>query len=284
MNFIVNTDDPVTQIIDMALKEDGQDKTTDAIFSAEDDLTAGIFAKEIGIIAGVDIAEKVFYRQNPSIVFNAGVSDGMEINPGQKIASVFGPARSILRAERPALNFMQRMSGIATMTAEYVKKVKGTKAQILDTRKTLPGHRILDKLAVYLGGGVNHRMGLYDMALIKDNHIDRIGSIAEAVNRIRQTYPDLPIEAEARSLSDVKRFLELGVDRIMLDNFEIGDIKKAVDIVKGQIPLEASGGITLDSVRDVALTGVDYISVGAITHSAKALDITMLIEETHDNR
>jgi len=280
----MNTDDLIVQIIDTALKEDGPDKTTDAIFSADDDLRAGIFAKEEGIIAGIDIAKKVFYRQDPSIVFNAGVSDGMEINPGGKIASVFGPARGILKAERPALNFMQRMSGIATITAKYVKEVKGTKARILDTRKTVPGHRILDKLAVRLGGGVNHRMGLYDMALIKDNHIDKIGSIAEAVNRIRQTYPDLPIEAEARSISDVKELLELGVDRIMLDNFTIEDIKKAVSTVKGRIPLEASGGITLDSVRDVALTGVDYISVGAITHSVEVLDITMLIEETHDNR
>ena len=284
MNCVINTDDLIVLIIDTALKEDGPDKTTDAIFSADDGLTAGIFAKEKGIIAGTDIAKKVFYRQDPSIVFSAGISDGMEISPGDKIASVSGPARGILKAERPALNFMQRMSGIATMTAEYVKEVKGTKAQILDTRKTIPGHRILDKLAVRLGGGVNHRMGLYDMALIKDNHIDKIGSLAEAVNRIRQTYPDLPIEAEARSVSDVKELLELGVDRIMLDNFTIEDIKKAVSTVRGRIPLEASGGITLDSVRDVALTGVDYISVGAITHSVEVLDITMLIEETHDNR
>jgi nicotinate-nucleotide pyrophosphorylase (carboxylating) len=278
MNFAKDTR-IITQIIDLALEEDGQDKTSEAIFSPDDCLHAALFAKEAGIIAGIAIAREVFYRQDSKISFDAHVSDGIKITPGFKIASVHGPARGVLRAERVVLNFMQRMSGIATAISTYVKKCEGTKAKILDTRKTVPGHRILDKLAVRIGGGMNHRMGLYDMALIKDNHIDRVGSISEAVKRIRQTFLDLPIEVEARTLVDVKELMALKVDRIMLDNFAIEDLKKAVDLVNGQIPLEASGGITLANIRDVALTGVDFISVGAITHSVKALDITMLIEK-----
>ncbi len=277
MSSVRHIDDCIIQIIKMALDEDGQDKTTQAIFSPEDHLNAVLIAKEAGIIAGIDIAREIFYVQDPDIIFDAHVSDGMEIFQGIKIASVHGPARGILKAERVVLNFMQRMSGIATATSAYVKKVEGTKAKILDTRKTVPGHRVLDKLAVRIGGAMNHRIGLYDMALIKDNHIDRVGGIAEAVKRVRQAFPDLLIEAEARTLTDVRELITLKVNRIMLDNFAIEDLKKAVDLVKGQIPLEASGGITLTNVRDVALTGVDFISVGAITHSVKALDITMLI-------
>ena len=265
-------------IIELALTEDGQDKTSEAIFSKEEQLCAALFAKEKGVVAGLDIAQTVFERQDSTIRLEAHVADGEWVHPGEKIASVYGSARSILKAERVVLNFLQRMSGIATATADYVKKLEGTKAQLLDTRKTVPGHRILDKLAVRLGGGANHRMGLYDMALIKDNHIDAAGSLREAVKRVQNAFPGLTIEVEARSISDVKELLDLGVDRIMLDNFSLEDMKEAVRIVDGKIPLEASGGITLENIRDVALTGVDYISVGALTHSVRALDITILIE------
>jgi len=276
----VDNKEPITHIIDLALAEDGQDKTSEAIFSKQDCLRAAMLAKEEGIVAGINIAEKVFQRQNPEITFEAYVMDGTRIYPQEKIASVYGPVMSILKTERVALNFLQRMSGIATATAEYVKRLEGTGTQILDTRKTAPGHRFLDKLAVRLGGGANHRMGLYDMALIKDNHIDAVGSIREAVKRIRDAFPDLPVEVEARSLPDVKDLLRIGIDRIMLDNFSLEDMKEAAHIVNRKIPLEASGGITLDNIREVALTGVDYISIGALTHSVKALDITMLIEDT----
>ena len=270
----------ITHIIDLALDEDGQDKTSEAIFSKQDCLRAAMLAKEEGIVAGINIAEKVFQRQDPEITFEAYVMDGTRIYPQEKIASVYGPVMSILKAERVALNFLQRMSGIATATAEYVKRLEGTGTQILDTRKTAPGHRFLDKFAVRLGGGANHRMGLYDMALIKDNHIDAVGSISEAVKRVRDAFPDLPVEVEARSLPDVKDLLRIGIDRIMLDNFSVENMKEAVHLVNRKIPLEASGGITLDNIREVALTGVNYISIGALTHSVKAFDITMLIEDT----
>ncbi|MRR39623.1 carboxylating nicotinate-nucleotide diphosphorylase, partial [bacterium] len=177
-----------------------------------------------------------------------------------------------------ALNFLQRMSGIATKTAVYVSRVLGTRAKILDTRKTAPGQRVLDKYAVRAGGGMNHRMGLYDMALIKDNHIDREGTIEGAVAKVRKKRPGIPIEVEARTLEDVRKLLNLGVDRIMLDNFRLDDMKKAVNMVTGRIPLEASGGVNLNTVRDVAMTGVDYISIGDITHSVQALDISLIIE------
>ncbi|MDT8274317.1 MAG: carboxylating nicotinate-nucleotide diphosphorylase, partial [Desulfomonilia bacterium] len=187
-----------------------------------------------------------------------------------------GRTLGILKAERVALNFLQRMSGIATRTARYVEAVKSTRARILDTRKTVPGLRILDKMAVRIGGGENHRMGLWDMALIKDNHIDAAGSITRAVRKVRHAFPGIPIEVEARCLDDVMELLELNPDRIMIDNFVIDDIKKAVELVNTRIPLEASGGITLDTVRDVALAGVDFISVGELTHSVHALDISLI--------
>jgi nicotinate-nucleotide pyrophosphorylase (carboxylating) len=275
--FPMDGEDLICQIIDLALLEDGRDRTSEAIFAKDKSLRAFMVAKEKGIIAGIDIAQKVFKRQYCCVSFKANVADGSRISRGEKIATIHGSARSILKAERVALNFLQRMSGIATITAEYVKRLQGTKAKLLDTRKTVPGHRILDKLAVRLGGGINHRMGLYDMALIKDNHIDAAGSIEKAVKKVRERFPGLPIEVEARSVSDVKELLGLGVDRIMLDNFSIEDMKEAVRITGGRIPLEASGGITLDNIREVALTGVDYISVGALTHSVKALDITLLV-------
>ncbi|MCD6280428.1 MAG: carboxylating nicotinate-nucleotide diphosphorylase [Deltaproteobacteria bacterium] len=278
MTYPPNIQRLIESIIEIALEEDGEDKTSTALFSASDVLEARLIAKSEGLIAGLDIASKVFHKVDPSITFEPSVQDGFPVKDGQVLANVGGAARGILKAERVALNFLQRMSGIATATREYVDKVDGTGAIILDTRKTVPGHRVLDRMAVRIGGGKNHRMGLYDMALIKDNHIDNIGSITGAVSRLRRVYPDLPIEVEARSLSDVEELVRLGVDRIMLDNFTLNDIRSAVAMVAGKIPIEASGNITLDNVREVALCGVDYISVGAITHSVRVLDISMLVE------
>jgi nicotinate-nucleotide pyrophosphorylase (carboxylating) len=265
-------------IIQLALDEDGRDITTEAIFTEDSSLQAIMKAKADGIIAGVQVAKRVFTLVDPGIACIFEVLDGQSVIAGQKIAVISGPARGILKAERVALNFLQRMSGIATSTARYVKKLEGTKARILDTRKTSPGQRVLDKMAVRIGGGNNHRMGLFDMALIKDNHIDAAGSITEAVDRVRKAFPRVAIEVEARSLDDVKTLLGLKVDRIMLDNFSIKEMEKAVNLVDGRILLEASGNITVETIRAVALTGVDYISVGEITHSVKALDISMIIE------
>ena len=278
MTYPANIQRLIESIIEIALEEDGEDKTSTALFSDSDVLEARLIAKAEGLIAGLDIASKVFHKVDPSITFEPSVQDGFPVKDGQVLANVGGAARGILKAERVALNFLQRMSGIATATREYVDKVDGTGAIILDTRKTVPGHRVLDRMAVRIGGGKNHRMGLYDMALIKDNHIDNIGSITGAVSRLRRVYPDLPIEVEARSLSDVEELVRLGVDRIMLDNFTLNDIRSAVAMVAGKIPIEVSGNITLDNVREVALCGVDYISVGAITHSVRVLDISMLVK------
>lgn len=275
------THELVQRIIDLALEEDGADVTSQALFAPDDRLHGVLTAKQAGIIAGLPVAEQVFRRLDAGTVFQAMVTDGMTVKRGDRIATVTGQARALLKAERVALNFLQRMSGIATLTAEYVKALAETKARLLDTRKTMPGQRVLDKYAVRMGGGMNHRMGLSDMALVKDNHIDRVGSIAEAVRRIRAHHPALPIEVEARTLADVEALLPLGVDRIMLDNFSLADMHAAVTLVAGRVPLEASGGITHATIAAVAATGVDFISVGEITHSAPALDISMTIEGSH---
>ncbi len=274
----MNTQELIDKIIDLALLEDGVDATSSAVFSPDEELSAVFVVKQDGIIAGLDVARQVFGRVNPSILCEFSIPDGSAVHKGETIGKVAGPAVDVLRAERVALNFMQRMSGIASATAQYISKVQGSRARILDTRKTAPGHRVLDKWAVRIGGGTNHRMGLWDMALIKDNHIDRVGSIAEAVNKVRQASPGIPVEVEARSLDDVNELLKIGVDRIMLDNFSLENMRRAVQMVNRAIPLEASGGITLETVGNVALTGVDYISVGDITHSVKSLDISLLIE------
>ena len=274
----MDTAELMDDIIQLALDEDGRDITTEAIFPEDSSLQAVMKVKADGIIAGVQVAKRVFTLVDPGIACIFEVLDGQSVIAGQKIAVISGPARGILKAERVALNFLQRMSGIATSTATYVKSLEGTKARILDTRKTSPGQRVLDKMAVRIGGGNNHRMGLFDMALIKDNHIDAAGSITEAVDRVRKVSPRVAIEVEARSLDDVKTLLGLKVDRIMLDNFSIKEMGQAVNLVDGRILLEASGNITLETIRAVALTGVDYISVGEITHSVKALDISMIIK------
>lgn len=268
----------IDEIIRLALDEDGRDITSEAVLPGDAVLKAVLTAKQQGIVSGTAVAARVFALTDPSIACSFDVRDGDRVVPGQRVASVSGPARGILKAERVALNFLQRMSGIATITAEYVGLIEGTRARILDTRKTAPGQRELDKAAVRAGGGENHRMGLYDMALIKDNHIDAAGSIEEAVKRVRSAFPGVSVEVEARTIDDVRILLGMGVQRIMLDNFTLDMMRQAVELAGGRIPLEASGGITLETVRAVASTGVDFISTGEITHSVKALDISMTIE------
>lgn len=264
-------------LLELAVAEDigPGDVTSEAILPPEQTLRAQLVIKEPGVVAGLPVAAAVFRRVDPTIRFTPRCRDGDRVAPGDVIAEVEGPARRLLAAERTALNFLQRLSGIATLTRRFVDAVTGTRAVILDTRKTHPGYRALEKYAVRMGGGQNHRMGLYDMVLIKDNHIAAAGSITEAVWRARSAYPHLPVEVEVQNLDQLREALELSVDRIMLDNFDLEEIRAAVQIAAGQVPLEVSGGVTLERVAVLAATGVDYISVGALTHSAPALDISM---------
>lgn len=255
------------------------DATSNSIIPPEGRIKARFIAKQDGVIAGMEVVEAVFGMVDNSIRFQGNVKDGTSVINGDILASVEGSARNLLTAERVALNFLGRMSGIATLTRQFVDAVSGTKAIILDTRKTAPGLRMVDKLAVRLGGGENHRVGLYDMILIKDNHIDFSGSLAEAVRRARSAHSDLEIEVEARSLEDVEAALELNVDRVLLDNMSLDMTRKAVAMNAGRAKLEASGNVTLETVRAIAETGVDYISSGALTHSAIVFDISMKIEK-----
>lgn len=276
--------DELSECIKRALEEDirSGDATTNAIVPADAILHGRIVAKQKGTIAGLAIAERVFLSMNHDIAFTPQVIEGAIVEKGQLVAKVKGSARTLLTGERTALNFLGRMSGIATLTRKFVEAVAGTKAVILDTRKTAPGLRLVDKLAVELGGGQNHRTGLFDMVLIKDNHVDFAGSIRAAVERVRSTGTNLEIEVEARTLADVREALELGVERILLDNMSPETMTEAVAINEGRARLEASGNITLDNVREVAMTGVDFISVGALTHSAPVFDISLKWEATEN--
>lgn len=244
---------------------------------------SGVFlCKAPGILAGLAVAREVFAQVSSDVRLEAFKTDGGLIAPGEHLAAVTGPMAAILTAERTALNLMQRMSGIATATRRYVDAAAGTRAVILDTRKTAPGLRLLDKWAVRLGGGANHRMGLYDMVLIKDNHIAAAGGITAAVGRVRaHNAPGLLVEVEVKTWAELEEAVALGPDRIMLDNMSPDQMRRAVDWVAGRVPLEASGGIDLDTVRAVAETGVDYISVGALTHSVTALDISLEVGARH---
>lgn len=266
-------------IIKNALSEDigSGDVTSDATISKDAILRGSFIAKEPGIIAGIDVVRRIFSLFDKNIRYVPEVSEGEEIRPGSNIARVEGPGRSILATERVVLNFLQRMSGIATQTRNFVDAVKGTRAIILDTRKTVPGLRYFDKLAVRLGGGKNHRFGLFDMVLIKDNHIAAVGSITQAIQAVRMV-TKLPIEVEVKNLKELKEALRLKPDRIMLDNMTLGQMHHAVSLTQGQVPLEASGRVTLKNVRFIAQTGVDYISVGSLTHSVKALDISLEVQ------
>jgi nicotinate-nucleotide pyrophosphorylase (carboxylating) len=260
-----------------ALEEDlGSGDVTTWITVPEDiQAEARLVVNEAGIVAGLDVAEAVFRELDPKVDFSPLVPEGSRVAAGQVLAIVSGRARAILSAERTALNFLGRMSGIATLTRRFVDAVAGTRAEILDTRKTAPGLRAFDKQAVRLGGGHNHRFGLYDMILIKDNHIDLAGSLAEAVRRAQAAATGLEIEVEARTLEDVQAGLEAGARRILLDNMSPEMLMEAVNLVRGRARLEASGNVSLGNVRQIAETGVNDISIGALTHSVKVLDISL---------
>jgi len=263
-----------------ALREDigKEDVTTFATIPESTVLYGEFLAKESGVISGLDIAESTFRSLNKKIEFKSIVKNGSLIKKDQIIATIKGNGRTLLMGERTALNFLQRMSGIATTTKDYVEAVKNTKAIILDTRKTVPGLRIFDKQAVRDGGGKNHRFGLFDMFLIKDNHIAATGSITKSIEAARKCNAKLLIEVEVKNHNELKEALMQKPDRIMLDNMNIEQIRNAVKFVAGKIPLEVSGGVNLTTVSEIAKTGVDYISVGALTHSVKALDISLEIK------
>ena len=267
----------ISDYIKRALEEDigSGDVTTDTIVPADASLRGRIVAKQDGVVAGLEVAKHVMLVLSERVTFRANIADGSNVTRDIVLADIEGSARALLTGERTALNFLGRMSGIATLTRQYVDAVKNTRAVILDTRKTAPGLRITDKLAVRLGGGQNHRTGLFDMVLIKDNHIDFAGSITAAVERVRASQTKLEIEVETRSLDNVREALQLGVERILLDNMSIETMREAVAICNGRAKLEASGNVTLANVLEVAETGVDYISVGALTHSPKVFDASL---------
>jgi nicotinate-nucleotide pyrophosphorylase (carboxylating) len=263
-------------VIRRALVEDigPGDVTSTSIIPASARMNGQIIAKQHGVIAGLDVAEAVYRTLDSRIEFTSLVEEGSHVENRQVLAKVSGLARSLLTGERTALNFVGRMSGIATLTRQFVDAVAGTKAVILDTRKTAPGLRMIDKLAVTRGGGQNHRIGLYDMILIKDNHIDFAGSLEAAVLRAREAHKGLEIEVEARTLEHVETALKLNVERILLDNMSAEMMREAVRMTNGRAKLEASGNVTLETVRSIAETGVDYISSGALTHSPKVFDVS----------
>ncbi|MGB1250301.1 MAG: carboxylating nicotinate-nucleotide diphosphorylase [Candidatus Promineifilaceae bacterium] len=275
------TEEQIIELVQRAFREDiGSGDVTSALIPAEQILTATFVAKAEGVVAGLAVARVVFAQLDPTIVFTPFVEEGDRVGYREPIATVKGNARAVLTAERTALNFMQRMSGIATKTRRFMDEVAGTNAVILDTRKTVPGLRLIDKWAVRLGGGMNHRMGLYDMVLIKDNHIAAAGSITAAVEQVRVYLGErqVPIEVEVTDLDMLREALPLNVERIMLDNMPPALMAEAVRITNGATPLEASGNVKLDTLREIAETGVDYISSGALTHSVVAFDISLEAE------
>ena len=267
----------IRRLVQRALDEDLPDITSETIFDSADRGKAEFVIKAPGVIAGLEFAELTFATLDSSARFLAKVEDGAIVNPGQIIGEINASIIALLSGERTALNFLQRASGIATMTRRYVDAVSGTNAKIYDTRKTVPGLRMLDKYAVAAGGGENHRLGLHDMYLVKNNHIDRAGSIKAAVERIRGRATAQTIMVEVRDAKELDEALALRPDFILLDNMSNDEMRAAVKRAGGRVPLEASGGITLDNVRSVAETGVDRISIGALTHSVQALDISMRI-------
>jgi nicotinate-nucleotide pyrophosphorylase (carboxylating) len=268
--------------IHLALTEDIGDGDHTSLATIPDNISGKmkLLVKENGIIAGTEVAREVFRQVDERIVMDLFIKDGTRVFKGDVVFHATGPSRSMLIAERTLLNFMQRMSGIATETNKYVEQIHGTKAKLLDTRKTTPNMRIFEKMAVRIGGGLNHRMGLYDMVMIKDNHVDFAGGIEQAI-RAEHAYliaknKNLRIEIEVRNFEELNEVLRVGgVHRIMLDNFTPENLRKAVVIIDGNFETEASGGITLDTIREFALTGVDYISVGAITHHISSLDLSL---------
>lgn len=269
------------RLIDLSFAEDigDGDHTTLCCIPDKAMGKSHLLIKEDGILAGVEVAQKVFARFDPSMNVEVLINDGVKVSKGDVAMVVTGKVRSLLQTERLMLNIMQRMSGIATMTNKYVERIAGTKTRILDTRKTTPGMRMLEKQAVKIGGGCNHRIGLFDMILLKDNHIDFAGGISNAINRchdyLKTNGLDLKIEIEVRDFDELRQVLDCGgVNRIMLDNFSVDDTRKAVELVNSVYEVESSGGITFDTIRDYAECGVDFISVGALTHSVKGLDMS----------
>ena len=276
-----SVDELEDRLIDLAFAEDiGDGDHTTLCCIPEDAIGAQkLLVKENGIIAGIEVAKKIFNRFDPTLKIEQYLHDGDKVKIGDIAFIVKGKVRSLLQTERIMLNVMQRMSGIATTTANYMKKLEGTKCKVLDTRKTTPGMRMLEKAAVKIGGGVNHRIGLFDMILLKDNHIDFAGGIKKALDRaqkyLRDNNKSLKIEIEVRNFNELHEALEHGgVDRIMLDNFSVNDTRKAVEIVNGKTEIESSGGITIDTIRDYAECDVDFVSIGALTHSVKGLDLS----------
>lgn len=272
----------INSLLELAFAEDigDGDHTTLCSIPASEVGSSKLLIKEEGILAGVDVAKDVFHKFDPELKVEVFIEDGAQVKPGDVAFVVTGKVQSLLQTERLVLNLMQRMSGIATITNKYVKLLEGTKTKVLDTRKTTPGLRMLEKQAVKIGGGENHRIGLFDMILLKDNHVDFAGGIKNAITRAKQYLKeknkDLKIEIEVRNFDELNEALKVGgVDRIMLDNFTVEDTRKAVDIVNGRVELESSGGITFETIRDYAVTGVDYVSVGALTHSVKSLDMSL---------
>ena len=271
----------IDELIDLAFAEDIGDGDHTTLCCIPDTAMgkSRLLIKEPGILAGVELARKIFHRFDPDLKMTVYIEDGTAVKPGDVAFVVEGRVQSLLQTERLMLNVMQRMSGIATMTHRYVKKLEGLHTRILDTRKTTPGMRMLEKEAVKIGGGVNHRIGLFDMILLKDNHVDFAGGIENAISRchdyLKAKGKDLKIEIEVRNLDELKEVMRVGgVDRIMLDNFSPELTKEAVKIVGGKYEIESSGGITFDTIRDYAESGVDFVSVGALTHSVKGLDMS----------
>lgn len=269
------------RLIDLAFAEDIGDGDHTTLCCIPDNAMgkSHLLIKEDGILAGVEVAKRVFARFDPTMQVEVLINDGTPVKSGDIAMIVSGKTRSLLQTERLMLNIMQRMSGIATMTNRYVKRLEGTRTHVLDTRKTTPGMRMLEKQAVKIGGGMNHRIGLFDMILLKDNHVDFAGGIEAAIDRchgyLKKNNLDLKIEIEVRNFDELQRVIDKGgVDRVMFDNFSVSDTKKAVDMVGGKYETESSGGITFDTIRDYAEQGVDFISVGALTHSVKGLDMS----------
>ncbi len=273
--------DPTATLISLALAEDiGPGDVTSMYFVPEErEARAFVTIREAGVVSGVEVAARVFVAVDPTLDVEILIPDGSRVSAGAIIMRIVGKARSILTGERVALNFLQRLSGIASLTARYVERVKDTPARVLDTRKTIPGHRLLEKQAVAHGGGTNHRFGLYDRAMVKDNHLVVEGgpaALQQAIDRLKSEKPKVEVELEADTLEQVRAFLGLsGVDHILLDNMSLDELREAVELRGDRLrpKLEASGGVNLETVRDIAKTGVDFISVGALTHSAPALDV-----------
>jgi len=280
-NDMYTVDELEDRLIDLAFAEDiGDGDHTTLCCIPEDAMgKSHLLIKEDGILAGIDVAKRVFAKFDPTLKVEVLIEDGAKVKVGDIAMVVSGKVRSLLQTERLMLNIMQRMSGIATMTHKYVERLKGTRTHVLDTRKTTPGMRILEKQAVKIGGGMNHRIGLFDMILLKDNHVDFAGGIKNAIERchkyLKEKSLDLKIEIEVRNFIEIQQVIDCGgVDRIMFDNFSVDDTRTAVEMIAGRFETESSGGITFDTIRQYAECGVDYISVGALTHSVKGLDMS----------